>query len=196
MKEEFTCTVQKKSKVNAAAWILASSIMFALCLVVDLIMGDESPMKQFDPYFFILAVVLFIWWFIVNKRLKLKLTVYKHENGSFSIVVPLKDGTEIKADYITAMEPFFGRVFYGKGPKVKEIYLKLYNVQGKNTLTLFYSKGAIHGEPDGFQELEEMDLIIYDKGPAQYSCPAFQDIFYILSANKNIQVRYPVTNNQ
>jgi energy-coupling factor transporter transmembrane protein EcfT len=191
MIEIFTTTVRKKSKANTIAMILAFSLVCFVVFFVNLFIGAKSPMKQVTWPSFLLGIVFFIWWLVQYKKMKLKMYITMDKEKKFFISIPLKDGTEIKLDRISAIEPFYGRVFYGKGPKVKELYLKIFDEHGNNALTLFHTLGVVHPDPEAFQEMEESDLLRCDKGTVVYYCLKCEDVYYRLTDFKNMEVRRP-----
>lgn len=145
-------------------------------------------MMQYNPLFIIIGIFFAIVWYILHRRLELSLNLFRNETGNYSIQLDLKNGEEIAIGRITRIQPFFGRVFYGKGPKVKEIYLKLYDQNDQNILTLFYTKGIIHDAPEDFFELSELDILRADKGQNIFYCSNFQEIFNEIRKDTGIKV--------
>lgn len=191
MNEIATYTVRKKSSANVASMLLVVSIVALVFFGVNIYAGKKSPMWNMNVYFVIIMIVFFVWWLIVHMRMKLTLTLSKDHNGHFFISIPLKDGTEIKANRVIAIEPIWARVTQVKGPKLKEIYLKIFDENNINAITLYGAKGAIHEAPDGFWEMDERDFLGYDKGVQIYTSNGMFDLFNDLIASKSIEVRFP-----
>ena len=171
-------------------WILGISILAWIILVTGLL--RPGPMDNLMIPCFLIGVSFLIWYLIVNDRLKRTLELKKDVNGSFFISIPEKKGGEISVNRVVVMEPFFGRVSYGKGPLVKEIYLKLYDENNVNSLTLAYRLGALNFAPEGFFELEENELWKTNKGAMIYDCAKFHDVFCTLAENRMIEIRNPL----
>lgn len=191
MLELLTANVRKKNKANAAVILLVISTVFAVFLGINIFVGPKSPMKGYNWLFIIGMVVFFIVWLIIHMRMKNTMTLSMDDNSDFCLSLPLKDGTEIVINKIGAIEPFFGRVRIGNNPKIKEIYLRIFDDSGNNKLTLYTSLGAIHEAPDEFFELDERELMNYPKGDNVYGCSKVQEIYYTIKDGKFVTVKQP-----
>lgn len=191
MLEVLETKIRKKSKANAVGIILALAIVCGVFLGVNVFVGPKGPMPGLTIPFLVGTLLLFGLWFFMNDRLKNKMTMSMDKNGDYYINAPLKEGGKIVLDKISAIEPFFARVYLGKGPRVKEIYLKIYDESGHNGLTLYHSLGAIHEDPDEFFEIEDMQLGGYQKGDFVYASKDIQEIYYTLKEGKFITIKQP-----
>lgn len=171
-------------------WILGVSLV-AWCVFITGVWKPGIVDKWLVPCFLVGAGFL-IWWLIVNDKLKRNLHLMKDENGSFFISIIEKRNSNVDVKRVVAMEPFLGRISYGDGPKIKEIYLKLYDENNMNTLTLAQRKGALNLAPEGFFELEESDFFKVEKGGMVYDCARLEEVFELIKENKMIEIRSPL----
>jgi len=192
MTELITTHIRKKNKASLAGIILAFSMVFAVCFFVNIFVGEKSPVKSLTMPFLLATILLLIWWIVLYNQIKNKMILWVDNNSDFGLSVQLKGGEEIRLNKISAIEPVWGKLSVGQGPKMKDVYLKLYDENGKNSLTLNTNLGAIYDAPDGFFELNERELLNYDKGMVMYFCSRTVDVYTVLRDGKWITVKQPM----
>ena len=191
MTEVLRVNIRKKGKANITSLFLALSIVCFVCLIINLWTGSNSPMWSMNSIFFVGIIGFLILGVIVSYTSKLVMKMSMDEEKRFYISVPFQDGTEIKLDNVSTMEPVYGRVSYGRGPKSKDTYLKLYDEHGDNLLTLFTTYGALQDKPNNFFQLSELEILTYDKGLTVYATTKVQDIYDLLKESRHITVKRP-----
>ena len=156
--------LRQQNRANAASIVLAFSMVAAVFFGENVFIGKKGPMQEMTIPFLIITIVLFVIWFIMYRRMRIQMAMTMDDKGEYYITVPLKTGETIQLNKISAIEPIFSRISVGKGPRIKDVFLKIYDESGNNSLTLCTQIGAIYEDPDEFFEMPDSVWTRYDKG--------------------------------
>lgn len=191
-KEIYNCIVRKKSSNNLVILLLVLSVTCFLWYFIDQLMDEKYPLKEYNLLILIVGVLLLSWWYVLNKKLKRELKLMIDPEGHLLITIPLKKGAELKVNRITVIEPICGIVSIGSDFKTKHLYLKIYDENQHNTLTLHHTLTISSANPAGFLEMKEIDFISEKKGNTIYVCPDLLDVYLELERHSMIHVKTKV----
>jgi hypothetical protein len=191
MLEVLESNIRKQNSTNAAGIVLAFSMVFGVCFGVNAFVGPKGPMPGLTIPFLLIAIVIFIIWIVMYRKSKIKMVMTMDKEGEYYITVPLKEGGTLQLNKISAIEPIYSRISLGKGPRIKDVYLKIYDDLGNNSFTVYTQLGAIHEAPDEFFEMDDHKWMSYDKGKNIYASKDVQEIYYTLKGCKWVTVRQP-----